>query len=517
MPRLPTALDLGEPLVIRPTRDFLRYTPRLGLEQAGESITRAGQAVGELGSAMQQIDQRLTEARRASQLNEAVGRATESLGRLEIQYGQDTDFKTSPDRFSKDVEGLRSEFEKTIDDPVVRSSFAQHFQTLATTKRLNVLKQAVNQEQDYNVSQLTSNRKIYAQAAANAQNDAERQLIMSQWEVSVGGMQQAGWITRQDAANKILQFNTDIDEARLEEALSKSPDEAAFRLAAEPEYLANLDPIKRNRAIEEGFNRAAEAERRQRTESERIRGEQREAIMKTAWDMNTANTLNRGFIQRVRPIVTDGEYHELLTAMRRKETGDDAEDDKAAVAVMEDALDRDPDEAIRLARSYYRTDMLTTSTFKSFRDKARSLLAGEKPPPVYKAQRDKIRDALAVPESVYDPAGRARYAIAIEEFDNFARGKDRSDKELTDHADDVLKRRSLLDMRAIAEKTSVGVRQSPQGQIDAITSQVRALQQNRDNNRITQEQYNREMRKLNDAMNAARKALQIQEGSKRAR
>src|SRR6185369_1606387 len=116
MPTLPTLDTLGP----RP-----QPTPQIGVQSI--NLGQTENAVAGVGDAMQQIDEHLTTARRAGQLTDALGRATEALGAKELQYKHDPDFATVPTRFKVDATTIGDATAAGINDPAVQRLFRNEY------------------------------------------------------------------------------------------------------------------------------------------------------------------------------------------------------------------------------------------------------------------------------------------------------------------------------------------------------------------------------------------------------
>jgi hypothetical protein len=192
MPRLPTLDDLGQ----RPSP-----TPQLGV--APVDLGAPAHALAGVGDAINQIDTHLTEARRASDLTDALGSVTEALGTKEIEMQRDQDFRTAPDRFRSFAQDLGSTTADRIQDPLARQVFQREYQKLAVSKQLGVVQSAAKQEADYNHAQLSANLDTMATAAANASTPLERKVHLDNARMAIGEMRggegRPGWITDEQA------------------------------------------------------------------------------------------------------------------------------------------------------------------------------------------------------------------------------------------------------------------------------------------------------------------------------
>jgi hypothetical protein len=188
MARLPTLDDLGA----RPSP-----TPQSSVVSVQPGAVDT--ALAGVGDAITQIGQHLTEARRSSQLADALGQATEELGSKEIEFQRDQDFKTAPDRFKQAAQQIGAKAAGGIDDPIARQLFHEKFVALAAAKQLGVVKAAADQEGDYNRAQLSDHLDTFAIAAANASTPLERRVLLDQARTAIGEMRggggRPGWIT----------------------------------------------------------------------------------------------------------------------------------------------------------------------------------------------------------------------------------------------------------------------------------------------------------------------------------
>lgn len=228
-----------------------------GVEAEGQ--VRMAQAMANLGNTIAEVDATLTKARRATALNEAVTKAVTGLGELELSYERDQDFRTAPKRFTEQVEALRSQMELGIEDDVVKQAFNDKFNQLAAVKRLNVLKVAARQEQDFTVAQLDSDLDMFSHKAANARSVVERAQLIDEAHESIERLRSAGWITDVDANRRWVGFATKLDLAGVTRDLVIDPGGTAKKLETNPEYAKNLDVVMREQLIDRGYRRADQA------------------------------------------------------------------------------------------------------------------------------------------------------------------------------------------------------------------------------------------------------------------
>lgn len=501
MPRLPSEADLGAAPAPRVSRSAIQY-------QHGDptAVQRAQAKLGEtitgVGDAYERINKELAKARQASQLTDAVGRATGELGELELGLQRDQDFKTSPKRFNEQADLVRQKYERLIDDPIVKEAFALRFRDLATTKRLNVLQSAAKQEGDYNVSMLDRNETIYATNAASAANSAERETVVDQYRIDLSNMRMRDWITDVEAGKRERSFLGKIDQAIVTRDMVANPGETALKLSLDAEYAANIPPDQREKLIDSAFRRA-DTERNQRDAvAERERKRIGDDFMKAAVTHQDAGTLTSDFVERIKPFIEWREYQGLKEGLK----GRAKNDDPTTFSQIEGLVETNPTEARRQAFVQHRNGMITNQTLRSVNSRTRTIERQEGPRSPYERERGHITQILKPSEFVIDPAPAARYAIAIREFDDYAGAANRSEADLRTKADDVVKRYSLVDMAKLARDTGLGAQPTPEQQLVTIGRQALDLVQQKEAKKISESEFKRKMSALDRARKAAEKA-----------
>lgn len=470
----------------------------------GQGLSSAG---ADLERVFAEMDENLTRARRASQLADAMGKATGELGEAEIAFQRDPDFKTVGERFVKKSEEIRKRLEETIDDPVVRSTFARQYGTLAQTKRLNVMQIAAKAEADYNVASLDTSLSVYAQTAANAANVAERDIAINEANIAIESMRLGGWITDVDAGKRQRDFLAKVDTAMVLRDMQTDPAATAVKLGISAEYAPNLDPVQRERLIDSGLRQAQTRQTEMDREADKLRKQREEATLKEAFQLDADGNLTREWVEANKANVGASEYKSLLKMLDPQ----DRKDDPNAYATLERMVYDDPAGAVRFAFRYHQQGLIRNETLATIQSRARTISRDEGPKSAYERHRAYITNALKPSDMVQDPAASARFALAMREYDDFAKAADRSDAELRSEADRILRDYSLVDMVQIARKTSIGGRQAttstdPQKVLDDLRARAERLKADYDAGRIPVQQYNREMSELNKLRKAAEAA-----------
>jgi hypothetical protein len=507
MPKLPTAADFGGSPAARGNIEQLQAPQLRGLASAQSALVNAGQAVEEIGASMQAMDDKLTAARQAAQLSDALGKATGEIGELEIKYQNDADFKTSHKRFQDESGGIRAKYEKSVDDPTVRAAFNKQYGNIETTKRLNVMKMALGKEGEYNVASLDDSMTAYAKAAASAGNDAERELVINQARVSLAGMQQAGWITADNAAKREQNFVVKIDEARVSQAMFEAPGDTSTKLAFDPTFASNLDPDKRQDMIRQGWDRQHEMNNRERSEAKRLNEAQAEEIMKTASELDAAKKLTPGFVAKARNIVSHGEYQTLHNMMEQTRSGEAVKDNPKAFSDCMNALyGANPEEAKKMAFAYHKRGLIKNATLSTILGHTQTLTKEDGPKNEYHRSRSFVAGSFKVSENNYDMAANARLQLAVRDFDDFVNEKPRTDDEIRKKSNDIVKYYATSDMQAAAKRSGIGSRSDPKVIKEEILRKSQNLIRDRQANKVTQQQFNNQMREYKRALDAATKA-----------
>lgn len=266
MPRLPDAQSLGQ----RPTP-----SPETGIVQAPQS--HMGDALSHLGDAIQEIDARLTKARRAADLTDALGKATEALSVRALDYSRDQDFKTAPQRFKDEAASIVESNAAGIQDKMVQDVFRREIAKTVLAKRLGVLQSSAKQEADYHAANLDDTLTTLARSAAQATSDLDRANILNQARISIGENVKAGWITDVHGSKLQKVFEERLDQAVVMALINTDPATAAQKLAGNKDF-PNLDPVKREELLRVANVRDLQAQAQADKANKEFEKERREGL-----------------------------------------------------------------------------------------------------------------------------------------------------------------------------------------------------------------------------------------------
>lgn len=243
-----------------------RLDPRVGA-QVGEAVAQGAQ---ELGNQVAQIVREKQRARNASALMKAETDATTALTDLELEFEKDTDFKTQEVRFPQRAEELRDRLAGTIDDAATREKFTLSFDRVAGAKRSAVVRRAFRREVDETVAGLDGSLTSLAREAGFANNDIEREAIVSQGFAQIGDMAESGFITQQDAERRRQVFRTEIDTAQVRELITDNPS-LAITMLKDRENFPALDPTNRAALADQAKGREAALAAREEARLAKVR------------------------------------------------------------------------------------------------------------------------------------------------------------------------------------------------------------------------------------------------------
>lgn len=479
-----------------------RGTP--GPRASGQPVSGAvGAALQDVGATVSQIGAQINEARREAEFADSLGRATAELTELELRYEQDPDFKTSPQRFQQDADAIHAKYSDAITDGVVRQAFSTHYAKLAQAKGINIRKYAFGRERDYNIASLDGTLDTYAKAAAGAKHPVERGFVENQARIAIAGMQRGGWITSVDAGKRERQFQAKVQEHELLRDMQADPSAMADRMATDPEYGSALDPVHRERLLSQALQRSETTRARQEREAEKARKARGDELLMDAYARMDSGKLTRAEVENMRPFIEPHEYKSLLKSFHEGRT---QRDDPAAFADLQTLMLERPQEALTKAYQYHRNGLIKNETLASIRKEAVGGVSDSGPKNEYQRSRAFITSSLSPSDISSDPAPKARLGLAMREFDDFAAAGKRTDEELRKKSEEVVQRFSLIDMNALAQRTGIGSRNSPQTTLEQIRVKAQQTDADYKAGRITQQEFNKRMADLNEARKAAEKA-----------
>jgi hypothetical protein len=465
-------------------------------------VDPTGAAVQQLAGQVMKIGADMYQVQREADLHDRVGKFTAELSSLELQFDRDQDFRTAPQRFKEQADTLRDKYLDGVGDQAVATAFRRQAQTLLTSKQVNVIRGAWKKEADYQIASLDTNIDTYATSAANARNPGEATVVENQARLAIASAQANGWLSAEEAGKRERTFLQKRDSAIVIRDMSIDPVMTAAKLTADPTYAQNIAPEQRALRVAEAFRRSESEQRQRDAAAERARKARGDELYKEALNLNSKGNLTPAFVEQIRPFVEPSEYKSLLGVM----AGTERTDDPQAYSTLEGLVETNPAEARRQAFLFHRNGRIRNETLASINNRSRTIERQEGPRTEFERSRQFIADTLRPSPLVNDPAGSARYALAVREFDDFAGAAQRTDAELREKSNDIQKRYALVDMADLARRTASGIQPSPEQQLKTIAADAEKLIADHDAKRLTTPEFNRRMADLNKAREAAEKA-----------
>lgn len=471
-------------------------------------VDPTGAAVQQLAGQVQKIGADMYQVSREADLHDRLGKAATELSDLELRFDRDSDFRTSPQRFDEQAKAIGDKYMDGVQDQAVATAFRRQYQTLSLAKSINVRKDSWKKEGDYNISALDTNIDTYATQAANARNPGEAAVVEQQARLAIASAQTNGWLSAVDAGKRERTFLQKRDSAVVIRDLSLDPILTASKLSLDPEYAQHIDPVLRERYSDQAWKRAESDRKSADVAAEKERKRLGDENMKEAFSRMDKGVLTRDYVEGIRSTVEPTEYKSLLVSLN----GGDRKDDPTAYAEITGLVYSNQALAERRAYTLHQQGKITNATLAATVRDARNISRQEGPKTAYERERLFITNAVKPSDLVPDPAGSARFALAIREYDDFALKGNPTDQDLRNKADAVLKKFSMVNMVDLANKTSAGAQPTPQQQLETVAKEAQQLISDRDTKKITPQEFNRKMDTLNRTRKAAEKAMQTNGG-----
>lgn len=266
-----------------------------------------------------------------------------------------------------------------------------------------------------------------------------------------------------------------------------------------------LKPEQRQKFVQSAFQIKAQMDMDEE-KSVKARSQQlSEDGLKMAWDLEKEGKLNRTFVEMLRPMVSQGEYHTLLNALERSQRGEPERDDPEAVRQLLNQLyGPNPDGVHDLAMRYSRSRLIKNETLTSMRNRARDISRTEGPKSEYERGRAFIHGSLDPGPMVPDPAGRRRMAEALETYDRWHNAQNRTDEQIRDRAREIVDQFVFVDLRETTLMLPVP-RSAPIARDfsdlaksgNQISNAIEQVKRKRSSGEFTQADYNMEMDIIN--------------------
>jgi hypothetical protein len=218
-----------------------RFDVSVGLRPGGASQA-SPQAMGVVGDAVrrvgeQQADimteflQRRAEARRVADESHYVIQGGALIDGIAQQQSLVPDRDQALAGFDAAAGAARDKLLSGIDDFMVQSRVAAALDSHIAARRWETGRAAFGQESADNRGRLDTDLATLRSSALSAKSDYERDAIISQAERSVNAMSAAGWLNREEAADKVINFRSGIQEDQARKLLNHALDSGNSEIA----------------------------------------------------------------------------------------------------------------------------------------------------------------------------------------------------------------------------------------------------------------------------------------------
>lgn len=216
--------------------------------------------------------------------------------------------------------------------------------------------------------------------------------------------------------------------------------------------------------------------------------------------------LNAAYIEKIRPLVNESDFHSLVTALKAERTAGAGgpKTDPTTFRELQRLVYEDPTEAEKYAYSAHKAGRLSNDDFSSGLQRARGISRSEGPKSEYERSRKYVVDSLDPGPMVQDPVGRGRMAEAVDDFDRWMSAGKRTDEEVRDYGRQVVDRYRFVDFSqtvlALPSPRSGNIRRNPadrEGMRNDVLSAATKAKADRESGKLTEAEYAAEMATLN--------------------
>lgn len=419
MPRLPGVQNVGQV-----------GTQRLRLPAIRAPQDNRGRALEQAGKQAFEINERMVEAKRRTDLTSANATASRQLRELEFGFNEDPDFATFNERFGDNADAIRDEVSDGINDSAVRSAFLAQFEKSRLNSEFKVRTLARNRQIDTGQGQLTRDVDTFAELLAGASNDLERQDIRQQAILALSDAADTGLITQKDRASRELAFLNKADTLKARREMRADPDSFVAKINDEREFV-DLTEESRQRLSEQGSRLAATrvrdrvrlADRAERRE-DKTRKEAQElhaaGLRSEMLETPKSVTEERLVFDLQRRKITLSQFELLRRGLKAEEEGVD--DPNVLLTLTADTIEADPTVPARVFAAR-EVGLLKAETARQILQRHESVLrsGGVLATNEVKRARAFVNDTVGGvrgPFSVLDSEASTRLAGAMREFDD---------------------------------------------------------------------------------------------------
>lgn len=199
----------------------------------GDALQVAAQPLIELAARQKQ-------AERASMMSQARVQATEELGRLTVEFENDTNVTGLAQRFDSASDEVLQSIAKTLPEGRMREDFITDFRQMRAPRTTAMMRREVALTRDAGRAQLNAGLRTYQTQAAQAPDADSQAAVFAQAAQDIGAAQAADWISAQEAEALLNDVITGTADTAAITALQDDP--AGFLERADEGEFSALDP-----------------------------------------------------------------------------------------------------------------------------------------------------------------------------------------------------------------------------------------------------------------------------------
>lgn len=274
------------------------------------------QGLAQTGNALAAFAEKRAAAQRELDLLKATSGAQKELADLEFEIGRDPNYRQAEQTYGAKAKEIVDKYGANITDPLVKGAFDARVSGYVATQALNVRKDAWKRETDDAKGTLDEVTAQAVRGAAASRTDIEEKQHIDGAVQAINSMEAGGYLTRQEAVNKIQALRKDVEGYRVLRVVNSQFPEDALQTLLDPKQLPWLDPKTRETYIGRVQNQIEIKQRQEIAAAERA---EREADRNLKRGQTSTEAGLIGRIVAGEPI-SEGQLAELA---RRQQISDD--------------------------------------------------------------------------------------------------------------------------------------------------------------------------------------------------
>lgn len=242
--KLPDAQDLG---LVLPQADRPIVSYRGGIAEEGQIAQ--GQALAKFGQDMSAGAGEIQTAHDKVNYASAYNTFLQKKLDIDTQFQTDKDFATAPQRYGQALQDASTQAGSVIQSSDLRSQFEDTTARMREYGINSILHQSYAKGMDAQRAQLDTVLNDTANGAMAAKDDGTRNAILANGAAAIHASADAGYITRQEEAQRLIAFPQQYAERLAHLTALQNPGVAAEMFGSHPPQLAAALPLSSQIAI----------------------------------------------------------------------------------------------------------------------------------------------------------------------------------------------------------------------------------------------------------------------------